>query len=144
MTDSPHRDAASAVVVRGGEVLLIERGKGGAAGLWSLPGGHVEPGETALRAALREVREETGIEASLLGFLAGHEVVVPESPGTTERRYLISVYFGLAQGDATPVAGGDALSARFVPLGEVGGYALTEGAEALIGKAARLVRGCRQ
>ena len=57
------RCAASAAVLRGREVLLVERAKGALAGYWSLPGGHIEPGETARSAALREVREETGVEA---------------------------------------------------------------------------------
>ena len=47
------RAAASAAIFRGQEVLLVRRGKGGPlAGLWSLPGGHIEPGEPARAAAL--------------------------------------------------------------------------------------------
>jgi 8-oxo-dGTP diphosphatase len=50
------RCGASAAIFRNDEVLLIERAKGALKGRWSLPGGHVEPGETAKAAALREVR----------------------------------------------------------------------------------------
>ena len=54
------RAAASGVVFRDApglvrEVLLIERGKGAMRGVWSLPGGHVEPGETVRDAARREI-----------------------------------------------------------------------------------------
>lgn len=143
MSDVIHRDAASAVVLRGGEVLLIERGKGAAAGIWSLPGGHIEPGETAFRAALREIREETAIAAELEGYLACHEVELAADAGRPAVRYVLSVFFGIAPGDAVPLAGGDARNARFVPLADVGGYQLTEGAAALIAAAARIVRGCR-
>ena len=54
-------DSAGAIVFRGDTVLMIRAGS-----RWSFPKGHVEPGETLLQAALRETREETGIEAALL------------------------------------------------------------------------------
>jgi ADP-ribose pyrophosphatase YjhB (NUDIX family) len=57
------RPAASAAIFRDGLVLLVERGKGALQGTWSLPGGHVEPGERALAAALREVGDVTGVVA---------------------------------------------------------------------------------
>jgi mutator protein MutT len=60
------RCAASAAIFRGSTVLLVQRGKGALKGLWSLPGGHIEPGETARAAAVREVREETGVEARIV------------------------------------------------------------------------------
>ena len=53
----------------GPEVLLIRRGKPPRLGEWSLPGGRIEWGERAVDAALRELREETGVEAELLGLL---------------------------------------------------------------------------
>src|SRR3954470_12515537 len=51
-------------VVRGvaGRLLMIRRGREPSRGLWSLPGGRVEAGETAEEAVVREVREETGLE----------------------------------------------------------------------------------
>ena len=52
-----HHHSAGGLVVRGGEVLLIAP----RAGRWQLPKGHVEPGEAPPEAALREVREETGV-----------------------------------------------------------------------------------
>lgn len=136
------RAGASTVVLRGGAVLLVKRGKGAAQGLWSLPGGHVDKGETAMQAAIREVREETGLAVRILGFLGEHEVPVAASPGTPGVRYLISVHFGLAEGSQPPAAGTDALEARFVALVDLPRYALTDGAADLITRAARLVRHC--
>jgi 8-oxo-dGTP diphosphatase len=49
------RCAASAAIFRAGKVLLVERGSGALKGRWSLPGGHIEPGERAAGAAAREV-----------------------------------------------------------------------------------------
>ncbi len=56
------RLGASACVWKAGKVLLVQRAKA-PVGLWSLPGGQVEWGETALAAAERELLEETGITA---------------------------------------------------------------------------------
>jgi 8-oxo-dGTP diphosphatase len=53
--------AASAVIVEGSKVLLVKRGHHPAEGLWSLPGGSVEPGESVQEAVVREVFEETGL-----------------------------------------------------------------------------------
>ncbi len=50
-----------AVVVVDGHLLLIQRGRGAGAGLWSIPGGRVEYGETMSDAVLRELVEETGL-----------------------------------------------------------------------------------
>lgn len=143
MTPAPLlRPAASAVVLRGGEVLLVERGKGAAEGLWSLPGGHVEAGETALRAAIREVREETGLAVRILGFLAEHDVAIPATVERAAVTYVISVFFGFAEGGQPPTAAGDARDARFVALSDLPRYPLTNGAADLIARAARLARRC--
>jgi 8-oxo-dGTP pyrophosphatase MutT (NUDIX family) len=56
-------EGAFAFVVRGSKVLLLKRARGGLFGdLWYIPGGFVDPGERPIEAAVREVREETGLE----------------------------------------------------------------------------------
>lgn len=55
--------AALAVVLREERVLLVRRANPPDAGLWGYPGGKVEPGETVEQAAVRELREETGVRA---------------------------------------------------------------------------------
>jgi 8-oxo-dGTP diphosphatase len=128
------RCAASAAIFRGGEVLLVERGKGALAGLWSLPGGHIEPSETARAAALREVREETGVDAELAGLLDIHEVILSASNGDLQAHYVIAVFYGRwLSGEPSP--GADARAAGFVPVAEIEAgsrYKLTDGAAALI------------
>src|SRR2546430_10439078 len=88
------RCGASAAVFRDGAVLLIERAKGALKGRWSLPGGHIEPGETARAAAVREVHEETGVEADIHGLVDIHEVILRKPDGTLLAHYLISVFCG--------------------------------------------------
>ena len=72
---------ASACVWKDGKVLVAKRGKAPNFGLWSLPGGHVELGETLQQAAARELHEETGVEADLahlvdcLNFIVSRERV---------------------------------------------------------------------
>jgi 8-oxo-dGTP pyrophosphatase MutT (NUDIX family) len=64
----PQEHSAGGAVVRDGQLLVIvpcRRAADGARVL-GLPKGHLDPGETALQAAIREVREETGVEAELV------------------------------------------------------------------------------
>jgi 8-oxo-dGTP diphosphatase len=62
---APVECAGAVVGDNAGRLLLVRRGRAPAAGLWSLPGGRIEPGETAAEAAAREVREETGLEVRI-------------------------------------------------------------------------------
>lgn len=56
-------------LVRDGAILLCRRATEPEVGRWALPGGFVDPGETPEAAARREVREETGVEAELVGLV---------------------------------------------------------------------------
>jgi ADP-ribose pyrophosphatase YjhB (NUDIX family) len=63
--------AVSAAIFRDGRVLIVRRGRAPSQGIYTLPGGGVEVGETLEAAVVREVREETGLEIELLA-LAGY------------------------------------------------------------------------
>lgn len=131
------RVGASAAILRDETVLLVVRGKGALAGYWSLPGGHVEPGEAARAAALREVAEETGVTAEIGGIVDVHDIISREASGEIRSHYLLAVFWGHWQsGDA--VAASDAREARFVPLVDLDGLRMTDGASALIRRAAGL------
>jgi ADP-ribose pyrophosphatase YjhB (NUDIX family) len=129
------RAAASAAIFRGDTVLLVERGSGPSAGAWSLPGGHIEPGETAAAAALREIGEETAIAAELIGLADLRDVIRRDSAGALLAHYVIAVYYGRWR-EGEPVAGSDSRAARFVPLDELDQYPLTEGTARIIRNAA--------
>jgi 8-oxo-dGTP diphosphatase len=94
----------------GPEVLLIRRGKPPRLGEWSLPGGHIEWGERAADAALRELREETAVEAEILGLL---DVV----DGLFGERHYVLVDYAVRWTSGDPRAGDDATEAAFWPAG---------------------------
>lgn len=132
------RVAASIAVFREGHVLLVERGKGPRRGVWSLPGGHIEPGETARDAALRELGEETGVKAELVGLVDVHDVILRRDNGGLAAHYLLSVFCGRwIAGE--PAAATDVVSARFVAVSDIAALTLTPGAADLIARAHTLV-----
>jgi 8-oxo-dGTP pyrophosphatase MutT (NUDIX family) len=57
----PYRLATGVYAMRGNQILMLERAKGMMLGFWSVPGGMVDPGETPLEAAVRELHEESGL-----------------------------------------------------------------------------------
>ena len=126
--------AASIAVLRGNSVLLVERSKPPRAGLWSLPGGHIEPGETAAAACLRELAEETGVTATLVGLVDILDVITRDDDGALTAHYLLAVFCGRWQ-SGEPIAASDSRAARFVPLDGLGAYQMTPGAERIIAQA---------
>lgn len=102
------------VCLRGDEVLLIRRGRPPRQGEWSLPGGRIEPGERAVDAALRELREETGVVAEITGLLDVVDGLFPEAG-----RHYVLIDYAARWVSGEPVAGDDAAEARFVALAQV-------------------------
>lgn len=131
---------ASIAVFRDGKVLLAQRGRPPLEGVWSLPGGVVELGETLEEAALRELAEETGVTAESAG-LAGHvDVIRHDEAGRVERHFVVVALAGrYVSGE--PFCGDGTLAVRWVPLDEMERLALTEGAAPIIRRAAALADG---
>lgn len=136
---TPHwpKCGASAVILKGRDVLLIVRGKGAYAGMWSLPGGHIEPGEAARDAALREVREETCIEAEITRVLDVHDVIIHGPDGVLTTHYVLAVYQGRWL-SGEPCAASDSRDARFVAVDQLDGVDLTKGTRGLIARAVEI------
>ena len=106
--------AVGVVCLRGDSVLLIRRGTPPRLGEWSLPGGRIEPGERAVDAALRELGEETGVEAEITGLIDVVDGLFPEAG-----RHYVLIDYAARWVSGEPVAGDDALEARFVALDEI-------------------------
>ena len=131
------RCGASAAILRGSEILLVERGKSPLGGLWSLPGGHIEPGEHAAAAALREVLEETGVQAQIGCLIDIHEVLRRDEAGRLTAHYLLAVFYGRwLTGEPHPRD--DVRGARFFPVDALEDLPLTEGAVSFIHRAVGL------
>lgn len=108
--------AASALVINDGAVLLVKRRYEPYAGLWALPGGHVEPGETTVDAVRREVHEETGITLLDPRFYALIEYILYRDEEVLYH-YVIAVYVA-TEFEGYLVAGDDAEDVGFFDLGE--------------------------
>ncbi|SNT52313.1 ADP-ribose pyrophosphatase YjhB, NUDIX family [Streptosporangium subroseum] len=117
-------NCVGAIVVDSGRILLIRRGHPPGEGLWSVPGGRVEPGESDVEAVTREVLEETGLNI-VPGRLAG----TVDRPGPGGVVYEIRDYLAaLPDGsDGTLSAGSDAADARWFTPDELVRLPLTTG-----------------
>jgi ADP-ribose pyrophosphatase YjhB (NUDIX family) len=91
-----------------GRLLLIQRGHDPHRGLWSLPGGRIEPGEGPEEALVREVREETGLDV-VPRRPVGHVSI----PGDGVVFDVVDFACTLTRPDQSPVPGDDAVAAQF-------------------------------
>ncbi|MEL6859756.1 MAG: NUDIX hydrolase [Pseudomonadota bacterium] len=111
--------AVGIVCFRREEVLLIRRGTPPRQGQWSLPGGRVEPGEAVRAAALRELKEETDVEADLVGLIDVVDAIFENKAGDLITRHYVLIDFVARWVSGTAVAGDDAADARFFHLSDI-------------------------
>ncbi|NJP96927.1 NUDIX domain-containing protein [Nonomuraea sp. FMUSA5-5] len=104
-----------------GRLLLVQRGHAPGLGLWSVPGGRLEPGESDEAGVRREVLEETGLRVTV-GRLAG--TVHRAGPGGVT--YVIRDYLATMSG-GTAAAGDDAAALRWCDRSDLARLPLTEG-----------------
>ena len=127
MTEARPIVAVGAVVVDHDRLLLVRRGRGPAAGWWSVPGGRVEAGETLAEAITRELREETGLDGvcgPLIGWVERF---------LDDEHYVILDFEVTIVGEDQPVAGDDAAEAAWVDLHQVAELPLVEGLAEFLG-----------
>jgi 8-oxo-dGTP diphosphatase len=110
-----------AIAVDEGRLLLVRRGRGPAAGAWSVPGGRLETGETLAEAVLRELAEETGLEGVCDELVGWVERMGPD------HHYVILDFAVTVLEPREPQAGDDAAEAEWVPLDEVAHRRLADG-----------------
>lgn len=127
--------AVSVAVFREGRVLIAERASGAAIGSWSLPGGMVETGERLEEAALRELDEETGVRARIVGFVCPVEIVGHDEAGRVRNHAVVLVYAGeWLAGEGT--TGPEASAIAWVDPLDPGDRPMTQNLPAVLAQAA--------
>jgi 8-oxo-dGTP diphosphatase len=117
------------VVVDRGELLLIRRGRGAGVGLWSIPGGRVEPGERLEAAVERELSEETGLDVRTTDFLGWVERFGVDQHGLEFHYVLLDFTAELIDSGTRELAlaGDDATEVAWVSLEELAQVDLVPG-----------------
>jgi ADP-ribose pyrophosphatase YjhB (NUDIX family) len=129
--------AVSAAIFRDGQVLIVRRARPPAHGLYTLPGGGVELGETLEQAVIREVREETGLAIAPLALVGFREAIARDAAGRVERHFVILPFA------ARWVGGEIALSEELAEANwrephEIAGLKTTEGLAEIVAAAERI------
>ncbi len=125
------RIAVGAVVLRGNEILLVKRKYPPAPNRWSIPGGHVEPGEELEVAVIRELREETGLIGSNPKLLAITEYIAYEANSIKYHYVIIDYLIKNFEGELRPNED-EVLDASFFNLEEALNLKLTRTTRKLI------------
>jgi 8-oxo-dGTP diphosphatase len=126
--------AVSAAIIRDGRILIAQRARGPALGIWTLPGGVVEAGETLIEALKREVDEETAIEIEPVG-LAGHREVVVRDGGGQVSRHFVILCFASRWIAGEPRLNEELAEARWLRPAEINGLKTTDGLAEIIASA---------
>ncbi|MFI0411076.1 NUDIX hydrolase [Actinomadura sp. 3N508] len=104
-----------------GRLLMVRRGRPPGEGLWSIPGGRVEPGEDDPAAVARELKEETGLDVVARGKVGSVERPGPEGVVYEIHDYAAAVIGGILR------AGDDASEVRWIPPEELRDLPVTDG-----------------
>lgn len=130
--------AVGVICFRGDDVLLIRRGRPPRLGEWSLPGGRIEPGEAVRQTALRELREETGVEAELVGLVDVVDGLFPEAG-----RHYVLIDFAAVWRSGEPRPGDDAVEAAFYSVAEAENLVTWDETRRVIREARAVIAGGR-
>ncbi|MGI8446690.1 MAG: NUDIX hydrolase [Streptosporangiaceae bacterium] len=152
MTGTRHYTASAVVLDDSGRILMVHHNK---IGQWLYPGGHIDPNEDPAQAALREVREETGIQAVITGEPAFAHPAVLSHPApwaiiemdvTDSRvgahRHIDLVYVCRASGGDLTAQLEEVSGVRWVPVTDVAELQTPSDLPALADAAARWAKAC--
>jgi ADP-ribose pyrophosphatase YjhB (NUDIX family) len=131
--------AASAAIVHDGKVLIVRRGRPPAEGVYTLPGGVVEAGETVMEAAAREVLEETSLVVEPVA-LAGHREAIARDAEGRVRRHFVILCFASRYISGTPVANEEISEVLWLDPAAIERLPTTEGLAEIVASAAALLK----
>ena len=126
--------AVSAAIVRDGRVLIVRRARPPSHGLYTLPGGGVELGETLEQAVIREVREETALTVEPVELVGFRQAIARDDAGRIERHFVILPF--AARWIAGEVSlNAELAEARWLVPSEIAGLKTTEGLAPIVAAA---------
>jgi 8-oxo-dGTP diphosphatase len=128
----------SAAIVRADQILLVRRARAPADGLFSLPGGVVEIGETLVQAVAREVREETNLTIEPVGLAGFREAITRDHDDRVERHFVI-LPFAARWLAGEPRLNEELSEARWLRPAELAGLPTTPGLAEIVAAAFRLL-----
>jgi ADP-ribose pyrophosphatase YjhB (NUDIX family) len=129
--------AVSAAIFREGRVLIVRRARPPANGLYTLPGGGVELGETLEEAVVREVREETGLTIAPIALAGYRQAIARDDGGRVERHFVILPF--AARWVSGEIALNEELAeAHWLSPAELPGLTATEGLAQIVAAAERI------
>lgn len=137
MTATPQVAVGAIAFDADGRVLLVQRARQPGRGLWTVPGGRVELGESLRDAVAREVREETGLEVTVGDLVEVIERVIRDDAGAVAYHYVIHDYLVSVSGGEL-CAADDAGDARWCDDDEVAALPLTGGLLPVLERAKRM------
>ena len=126
--------AVSAAIVRAGRVLVVRRARVPALGIFTLPGGVVELGETLHEAVMREVAEETGLVIEPVALAGYREFIARDAEQRVERHFVI-MSFAARWRAGEPQLNAELAEARWIHPDELAGLATTEGLAEIVAAA---------
>ena len=126
--------AVSAAIIRDGRVLVARRARGPAYGIWTMPGGVVESGETLTEALKREIEEETAMIVEPIA-LAGHREVMVRDDDKRVSRHFVILCFAARWISGEPLLNEELAEARWLKLDELSSLKTTEGLAEIVAAA---------
>jgi ADP-ribose pyrophosphatase YjhB (NUDIX family) len=126
--------AVSAAIVRDGKILVVRRARAPAHGLYSLPGGVVEVGETLEEAVTREVREETSMIIEPVALAGFREAIMRDADSRVERHFII-LCFAARWRAGEPVLNEELDEARWLDPAELANLPTTSGLAEIVAEA---------
>jgi ADP-ribose pyrophosphatase YjhB (NUDIX family) len=126
--------AVSAAIAREGKLLVVRRARAPANGLFTLPGGVVEAGESLLEAVVREVAEETGMSIEPVALAGFREAIIRDAHDRVERHFVILCFAARWRG-GEPTLNEELSEARWIAPAELTALATTPGLAEIVAAA---------